>query len=452
MRIIPSLEDMSPTQEVTTTVESTGFVTVDISTTAQPARSRSRRRWMLAATLAVWGPGIIVMLADGDAGCLITAAQSGAQWGYRLVLPSLLLIPILYMVQEMTVRLGIHTGKGHGALIRERFGQRWAMVSAGPMIMSALGTLTVEFVGVAGVGEIFGISRWVTVPVATVFLISLAFTRNYRRVERVGIAVGLAELTFIPAMVLAHPSAHGIAASFGSQPLGNHSYMLLLAANAGAVIMPWMVFYQQHAVIDKGLKPANIPSERRDTMVGAFLTQFIMISVMILMAATIGKTNSNAPLNSVGQIADALQSFIGHNQASILVGAGILGGALVSALVVSVAGSWGLSEVFGWRHSLNERPNRETAKFYATYAMAHIAGALLVLFSVDLISLAVDVEILNALMLPLVLGFLLLLEAKALPEAYRMRGLHRVIVTGLCSFVMVLGVYTAIPVMHSVLG
>jgi Natural resistance-associated macrophage protein len=149
------------------------------------ARFRERR-WAAAVLLAVWGPGIIVMLADGDAGCLITAAQSGAQWGYRLILPSLILIPVLYMVQEMTVRLGIGTGKGHGALIRDRFGRSWAMLSAGPMMVSAVGTLVVEFAGVAGVGELFGISRLVTVPVATVFLIALAFTRGYRRVERSG--------------------------------------------------------------------------------------------------------------------------------------------------------------------------------------------------------------------------------------------------------------------------
>jgi Mn2+/Fe2+ NRAMP family transporter len=389
------------------------------------------------------------MLADGDAGCLITAAQSGAQWGYRLILPSLLLIPVLYMVQEMTVRLGIHTGRGHGALIRERFGRGWAMVSAGPMILSAVGTLVVEFVGVAGVGELFGISRFVTVPVATVFLITLAFTRGYRRVERIGIAVGLAELAFIPAMLIAHPSVRAVAAQIVSQPLGHRSYLLLLAANAGAVIMPWMIFYQQGAVVDKGLSARDVRRERQDTLAGAMLTQGIMISVMVLMAATVGRTEPGASLTSVGQIAGALQRFIGHNQAAVLVGAGILGGALVSALVVSVAGAWGLCEVFGWQHSLNERPGRRTAKFYLSYALAHIAGALLVLFSADLISLAVDVEILNALLLPAVLGFLLALEARALPREHRMRGAHRIAVTSLCGILMALGLYVVIPVIGS---
>jgi Mn2+/Fe2+ NRAMP family transporter len=395
--------------------------------------------------LAIWGPGIIVMLADGDAGCLITAAQSGAQWGYRLILPQLLLIPVLYMVQEMTVRLGVHTGLGHGALIRREFGRGWAMVSAAPMIVSAIGTLVVEFVGVAGVGELFGVSRWITVPAATVFLIGLAFSHGYRRVERIGIAVGLAELAFIPAMLLAHPKIGAIAAQLGSQPLGQTSYLTLLAATVGAVIMPWMIFYQQGAVVDGGVKPRDLRHARRDTLAGAILTQVIMISVIVALAATVGRTSPNAPLTSVGQIASAIAPFLGSAAAKILVGAAILGGALVSALVVSVAGSWGLAEVFGWKNSLNSRPGRDSAKFYLTYAAAHIAGAILVLFSVDLVGLAVDVEVLNALMLPLVLGFLLVLEAKTLPVREKSRGIRKFVTYGTCAIVMVFGLYMVIP-------
>jgi Mn2+/Fe2+ NRAMP family transporter len=177
---------------------------------------------------------------------------------------------------------------------------------------------------------------------------------------------------------------HSILAGIGRMPLGNSSYLLLLAANAGAVIMPWMIFYQQGAVVDRGLKLKDLGRERQDTFVGAILTQGIMIGVMILMASTLGRTNPGPALNSVGQIAGALDHFIGHSDASILIGAGILGGVMVSALVVSVAGAWRLSEVSGWRHSLNEPPGRGNSKFYASYTLAHIAGALLVIFSVDL--------------------------------------------------------------------
>ena len=152
----------------------------------------SRRLWLGLASLTLWGPGLVVMLADTDAGSIITASQSGAQWGYRMVLPQVLLIPILYVVQEMTVRLGIITGEGHGSLIRKQFGRRWALLSAGTLVLSAIGALITEFAGIAGVGELIGISRSVTIPTATVFLLALALSGRYSRVERVGLAIGLA--------------------------------------------------------------------------------------------------------------------------------------------------------------------------------------------------------------------------------------------------------------------
>jgi Mn2+/Fe2+ NRAMP family transporter len=403
--------------------------------------NRARRGLFAAGLLAVWGPGLIVMLADTDAGCIITAAQSGAQFGYAMVLPQIVLIPILFMAQEIVVRLGVVTGKGHGALIRQHFGLGWGMLSASTLLVAAVGALLTEFAGVAGVGELFGISPWITVPIATVFLLGLAFTGSYRRAERIGIAVGLAELAFIPAMIFTHPSAHSLVRGLGTVPLGNHSYVYLLAANVGAVIMPWMIFYQQSAIVDKGLHPSALNAERRDTAVGAVITQGIMIVVIVAFAATIFKVDPNMPLNTVGQMAGALTPYIGSMSSKVLIGASILGGALVAALVVSLAGSWGIAEVLGWKHSLNERLNRQNAKFYVVYALAHIVGAGIVLASFDLVSLAVDVEVMNSLLLPIVLGFLLVLERKALPPEHRMRGGYRFACTALCLIVIGFGLY-----------
>ncbi len=350
-------------------------------------------------------------------------------------------MPILYVVQEMTVRLGIVTGKGHGALIRERFGRGWAWLSAFTLFASAIGALLTEFVGVAGVGELFGISRWVSIPIATVMLLALALTGSYRRVERIGLAVGAAEVAFLVAMVMARPQLDQLLAGLRSMPLGNSSYLLLVAANVGAVIMPWMIFYQQGAVVDKHLSVATIRQARLDTAVGAVLTQLIMIAVVVTVAATIGTHHGAASLQTVGQIADALTPYLGRLGGTVLFGLGMLGAALVAAIVASLAGAWGLSEVFGWRHTLNQRPNRATAKFYTTYALAHIIGAVLVLGSVDLVNLAVDVEVMNALLLPIVLGLLLVLEAHTLPEEWRMRGVRKYITRTLCLFVIAFGLY-----------
>lgn len=358
-----------------------------------------------------------------------------------MILPQLILVPILYVVQEMTVRLGIITGQGHGALIRTRFGRGWALLSAGTLFLSSIGALITEFAGVAGISELFGISRWISIPTATAFLLGLAISGSYTRVERIGIALGLAELAFLPAVVLAHPNIHALGRGLTSLPLGNSSYLFLLAANIGAVIMPWMIFYQQGAVIDKQLTVSTIRRARQDTAFGAVLTQSIMIMVVAALAATVGRTHPDATLNTVGQIADALTPFLGHLGGRVFFGLGILGAALVAAIVSSLAAAWGLAEVFAWKHTLNQRPNRQTAAFYLTYALAHILGAVLVLSSLDLVSLAVDVEVMNALLLPIVLGFLLALETKALPAQWRMRGWYKYTTWLLCLLVIGFALY-----------
>ncbi len=399
------------------------------------------RRWLLPGLLVVWGPGVLVMLADTDAGSLITASQSGSEWGYRMILPQLVLIPILYVVQEMTVRLGIHTNKGHGALIRDRFGRGWALLSASTLFVSGVGALLTEFAAVAGVGEIFGVPAGLSVPLAAAFLMGIALTGSYRRVERIGIALGLAELVFVPAMIMAHPNGHAIIRGLGQLPLRNSSYVFLLAANVGAVIMPWMIFYQQGAVIDKGLRPTHLRGARRDTAVGAVVTQAIMIVMVVAFAATVGRAHHRASLNTVSQMSKALEPSLGILGAKVLLGMTMLGAALVAALVASLAGAWGISEVFGWAHTLNETPNSRNAKFYIVYGLAHVLGAAIVLLSVDLVRLVVDVEIMNAILLPIVLGFVLALEARALPPKYQMRGLYRGVVTALCLVVIGFGLY-----------
>lgn len=404
----------------------------------EAARAGSFKRLM--RILAVFGPGIIVMLANTDAGCIITAAQSGAQWGYAMVLPQIILIPIVYVVQEITVRLGIATGKGHGDLIREHFGTKWAWFSVATLFLSAVGALVTEFSGVAGVGELFGISPHYSVGVATIILILLGFTGSYKRVERIGIAMGLFELLLVPAALMAHPDPHALWVGLKTVPIHNTSYVFLLAANVGAVIMPWMIFYQQSAVVDRGLKRSQLKGARWDTFTGSILTQIIMITVVVMIAATVGKTNPNQPLNNVSDIANGLMPFLGVSGAKVIFGMGMLGASFVAALVVSLAGAWGIGEVVGFQHSVNSRV-RDAKGFYTVYTIAHIGGAVLVLSGLNLVNLSVDTEVMNALLLPIVLGFLLLLEARVLPKAWRMKGLYKWTVWTLSGICILFGLY-----------
>lgn len=401
------------------------------------------RRMMLG--LAMFGPGIIVMLANTDAGCIVTAAQSGAEWGYSMVLPQIVLIPIVYLVQEITVRLGIATGKGHGELIREHFGGKWAMFSVSTLFLSAVGALVTEFAGIAGVGELFGISPRYTVTMATFLLIGLGVTGSYKRVERVGIAMGLFELLLVPAAIMAHPTGQALWNGLRTVPLGSSSYVFLLAANVGAVIMPWMIFYQQSAVVDRNLTRKHLRIARWDTVCGSILTQVIMIAVVVMIAATIGRTNPSQPLQTVAQISQGLMPFLGVGGAKVIFGLGMLGASFVAALVVSLAGAWGIGEVAGIKHSLNAKW-RDAKGFYTIYTCAHVGGAILVFSGINLVNLAVDTEVMNALLLPFVLGFLLLLEAKVLPPEWRMKGLYKYVVWSISVIIMAFGALSLIHI------
>ena len=328
--------------------------------------ANGNRRW-----LWVVGPGLMVMLADTDAGSIVTAGQSGATWGFRLLFLQVLLVPVLYLVMELTVRIGIATGKGHAQLIREQFGRRWAIVSVGTLVVAAVGALVTEFAGIAGVAALFGIPAWAAVLPAAAFLVWLVLAGTYRRVEVVGIALGLAELAFVAAAVLAHPALPELARGLSPlQPLGETGYLALVAANIGAVVMPWMVFYQQGAVIDKGLGPRDLRAARVNTAIGALATQIVMASVLV--AAAVGLHGRAGSLRSVGDLATALAPSLGATTARLVLTAGILGASLVAAIVVSVALAWAVSEACARPHSLDDTPRRAPL-FYVIYTAA-VAG------------------------------------------------------------------------------
>jgi Mn2+/Fe2+ NRAMP family transporter len=368
--------------------------------------------------LAVLGPGVMVMLADTDAGSVVTAAQSGATWGYRLLLVQVLLVPVLYLVMELTIRLSLATGKGLTELIREQLGGWWAGLAVATLGVSVLGALVTEFAGLAGVGELFGVPRAATVSAAAFLLVLLVTTGGYRRVEIVGIALGSLELVFVAAAVLAHPRPGAIAAGLSPvQPYGDGGYLALVAANIGAVVMPWMLFYQPTAVLQKGLTLRNARAARIDTAVGAVVTQVVMAAVLVAAAAGL---HSEGRLESIGGLAVALTPALGHTASRIVLALGIGGAAIVASIVVSLAASWSVAEALGQPTSLDVGVRRARL-FYGAYTAIVAAGAALVLASASLVRLAVDVEILNALLLPLLFGFLAVLTRRALPQRLQPR-------------------------------
>lgn len=400
--------------------------------------SASRRTW-----LAVLGPGLVVMLADTDAGSIITAAQSGAQWGYRLLVLQIVLIPILFVVQELTVRLGLVTQKGHGELIGETFGRSWAWLSVGTLCVACVGALLTQLSGIAGLAQLFGLPVVPVLAVVIAGIIFMVWTGSYRSVERVAIAFGLFELAFVLVAWRSTPHVSEMSAQFLSVPLADPQYLYLVAANIGAVIMPWMVFYQQSAVVDKGLGPRDLKAARFDTAIGAVITQLIMAAVLIATGATLSGHGHSVSLDNVPQIAQALTPTLGDAVGRMVFAMGLAGAALVATVVVCLTAAWGLGEVAGYKRSLEHNP-REAPWFYAVFSLILVAGGVLVNSGIDLIKLSVAAQVMNALLLPVVLGFLFFLARHAVTGRARLAGWYAWVAGTLIVVTSGFGVFAAV--------
>ncbi|MDR3100954.1 MAG: divalent metal cation transporter [Paraburkholderia sp.] len=383
------------------------------------------------------------MLADCDAGNVVTAAQSGAQWGVRLAPLLFALVPLLYMVQELAVRLGIFTGEGHGELIRKHFGRAWAWIAALGLVVSVLGSLITEFTGVAGVGEMYGLSRNVTLPLAVCALLGVVLTGSHKRVDRVAMLIGAFELAFLVVAWRAHPDAATFSRQLRDLPLAQPQFLWLAAALIGATFNPWMVFYQQAAVADRGLTARDYRAARVETALGAVITQLLTAAILVAAAATLGHAVGQHGLQSVGDISNALSDVVGWQAGRLLFGAGVLGASLVAGIVCSLALAWGLGEVAGYKRSLEQRPAR-APWFYGIYAVAVAGSAFVVWLAPNLVALNIAAQVSNAVMLPLVVGLLVALARVALPPPRRPRGAYFWLVCACAAVVSIAGLAGAV--------
>ncbi|WP_118185429.1 NRAMP family divalent metal transporter [Paraburkholderia phosphatilytica] len=404
-----------------------------MSRTLQSAKLRHAFR-----RIAVWGPGLLVMLADADAGNVVTAAQAGAQWGYRFLPLLLVLIVPLYLIQELTVRLGVYTRRGYGALVREFFGTGWAWVSVATLGVAATGTLVTEFSAVAGIGEMVGLSRAMSLPAAALALLAVIATGAYRRVERTALVIGLFELAFFVVAWTAHPDWRAVAGEAADYPLSDNAFLYLTAALIGAVFNPWMVFFQHAAVAARRLSPTDLTAARIDTAAGALFTQLLTAAVLIAAVTTLGGIAAHTSLDSVGEISQSLVPALGTTVAHLVFGVGVLGAAMVAAIVASLALVSGVGEVAGSRRSLELRPQL-APWFYGFYALAIAGSAALVWAVPDLVWLNIGAQVVNALLLPVVLGLLLVLAGRALPQEARPRGAYKFALVSLTCAVCALG-------------
>lgn len=412
-------------------------------TGALRARPPGGRLARLLRFFAVAGPGMVVMLADTDAGSIVTAAQSGAESGYRLLLLQVMLVPILFVVQELTVRLGIFTGHGHGYAIRRHFGRFWAWVSVSTLLFACVGALITELSGIAGVAALVGIPAWLSMLIVVAGLTAMVCSGSCLTVERIALCIGLFECVFLLVAWLARPDWSAAWGEALRVPFADHRYLYLVAANIGAVIMPWMVFYQQSAVAEKGLTVTDLRAARWDTAIGAVATQAVMAAVLIAVAATIGRSEPGQPLGTVQQIVEAVTPFLGRWTGTLMFALGMTGAALVATIVVTLTAARALCEVMGLEHSLRYCP-QEAPWFYGCYALILALGGVLVASGTDLVELSVGVQVMNALLLPIVLGFLFLLAWRVLPEPHRLKGAYAAVAGATIALTTGLGLYAGI--------
>jgi Mn2+/Fe2+ NRAMP family transporter len=368
-------------------------------------RGPALTRW-----LRVVGPAWVVMLADVDAPSVITAGKAGTESGYALLLPLFALVPILYLVQEMTARLALVTGRGHAELIRVHYGAAWAGVAVAGMAVINFVAYVAEFAGIALGATILGIPAPAAIVGALAIHASMVLTCSYAWFERLALALSLALFSFVVLALAGHPDPARIAS--GLNPLSAHpaGYFSLAVAMVGASIMPWMIFYQQSASVDKKLTREDLRSSRVETLVGAFASQALMAAIVVAAAVAMeGAASTKALPANLMDLPEGLGR-LANGGAGWLIAVGLIGSGLLALVVVSLSAAWGIGELMGWPHSLNLKPN-DARRFYAVYLAEVLPAAIVVLASGDLVRVAVGAMVFNVIALALPLAFLVRLTS-----------------------------------------
>ena len=372
-----------------------------------------------------------------------TDGAGGAQQGYRLLLLQFLLIPVLFSVQELTIRLGANTGRGYAELVCQHFGRGWSLVVVGTVIISCLGALVTEIGGLVGVGQMYGIAAWQSSLLAVTFIFAMVVTGSYRSVERVAITLGLFEIAFFFVAWRGDHDFGEIVRQSTQIPLGDHAYLYLLAANLGTSIMPWTIFYQQSAVADKGLAREDLPAARLETVFGAMLCQCITAAILIAGASMARTGASTDDLTSIPQLAAALTPLLGDQTGRIVFALGLSGAALVAIIVVCLTGAWAVGEVAGVHHSLNHSLTA-APWFYGAFGTILAIGGTLVASGINLVRLSIAAGVVNALLLPIVLGVLFHMSRTVLPEPDRLKGSYAFLLGTLFCVVAAIGLFAGV--------
>jgi Mn2+/Fe2+ NRAMP family transporter len=372
-----------------------------------PRRSHRRR---LATLLAIMGPGLVVMVADNDAGGLAVYSQAGQNYGVTLLWVLVALAPVLFINQEMVARLGAVTGAGHARLIVERFGRRWGAFAIGDLLVLNALTLVTEFIGVTLALGFLGVGRYVAVPIAAIVLVAVSGTGSFRRWERIMYLLVAASCAVIPLAIISH--GHG-QASLGGVLGGvqgglSSTSVLVIIALAGTTVAPWQLFFQQSNVVDKRITPRWLSYERADTLVGTVLVIVAAAAVMLACAWAFAGSPLHGSYRDAGTVATGLRTSVSP-LAGTLFAVALLDASILGAAAVSLSSSYAIGDYFGYRHSLH-RPWRQAQFFHGSYvAFIAVAAVVVLLPGAPLGLITTGVQALAGILLPSAAVFLLLL-------------------------------------------
>ncbi len=374
--------------------------------TAAAVRRRTRvRRASILAFLAVMGPGIITGFAGNDAGGVTTYTAVGARYGFEMMWLLLLSTAGLLVIQEMCARMGAVTGKGLSDLIRERFGVRWTIVAMLALLIANGSNIVAEYAGIAASLELFHVQRIVSVPITAVLIWVLVVFFSYRIVERALFVLVLAYIAYpISALIVGPPWGEVVRDSvIPSLPIGQAALIAALAL-VGTTITPYMQFYIQASVVDKGIDRDQYRFERVDVLLGAILTGLNGFFIVVVAGAVLHPAGIH--VDSAADAAQALGPLAGQ-QAQLLFGVGLFGASLLAATIMPLSTSYAICEAFGWESGISKN-FREAPVFMGLFTLLVVAGALIVLSpSVPLIPVILVSQNVNGLLLPIVLVFIL---------------------------------------------
>lgn len=371
--------------------------------TLSPGRPRALRR--LRRTLLVLGPGIIAASAGNDAGGIVTYASAGSQFGFRTLFLMVLITVALVIVQEMAARLGAFTGQGLVSLIREEFSLRVATFAVACLIVANVGLVVAEFAGIGAALELFGVSRYISVPVAALVIWGSVMFGTYRYAERAFLALSLIFFAYPVAALLAHPDWHSVLSQTFLPHFGaTRAFLLLAVALVGTTITPYMQLYQAAAVADKGIGADEYKLERLDAVGGSIFSNLIAMAIVVATGAAIGGTGA---LTSAKDAARALRPVAGR-AAEKLFGVGLFGASALAAAVVPLSTAYALAEAIGAERSVS-RKFSEAKLFLGLFTGQVAIGALLALKPGNLFNLLLGTQVLNGLITPVILAFILIL-------------------------------------------